>query len=112
MDLQHEQSKAPRFICIRGQYLRFELIQAEPKLADLVSEDFTDDTAIVVLDSKDLYLAQAADKKHRGIVYVDRKNFEGVMEKIWTFVDSYQKGSSIRKSVLTLINLLEEGKKQ
>ena len=104
---QQSQCNCPRFIYVDNQYLKFDIVSSEPKLDDLISDVLTDDTAIVVtVDSPKCEIGD------RGVLYVDRTHFQGVMNKIWSFVDAYKSGTSVRKSVMTLINKLEQGRQQ
>lgn len=107
-------ASVPRFIFVESQYLRHEIVSDEPKLGDLISNEFNEDTAIVVTLSRSEMrrMETMTEGKDRGVIYVDRDGFKIIMGRIWSFVDSYKQGSSIRKSVITLVNTLEEGRKQ
>lgn len=109
MDSEAQASNCPKFIFVDSQYLKFDILSKEPKLADLISDDLNDDVAIVVAS---LSLGNNISISDKGVISVDRNGFESIMGKIWSFVDSYKSGTSVRKSVLTLINKLEEGKTQ
>lgn len=103
----------PRFICVENPLVKEQIVTKDPKLMDLISDTFTDDTAIVVLTSRsEMRRVETIERKDRGVIYVDQDGFRTVMRRIWTFVDSYQRGTSIKKSVTMLVNLLEEGKPQ
>lgn len=102
----------PRFICVESQYLRRDLLLENPKLADLISTSITDDTAIVISGISNYSQVEMAERESRGIAYVTPQDFKLMMDQIWKFVSTYQSGSSIKKSVRTLITLLEEGTQQ
>lgn len=102
----------PRFVYVETETMRRDIIARDPKLKDLISDTMTEDTAIVVLEKLANQRVQTENRQERGIIYTNQDSFRSVMNRIWRFVDSYQRGSPIRKSVRTLITLLEEGKPQ
>ncbi len=112
MQTQETPSTCPRFICVESQYLRHDILLENPKLADLISSSITDDTAIVVSGISNYSQVEVDNREARGVAYVTPQDFKLMMDQIWKFVSTYQKGSSIKKSVLTLINLLEERTQQ